>query len=110
MFEAFAAWIDKETAKSQAFVVACILIIVWAVTGPWFYFSDTWQLVINTSTTIITFLMVFLLQNSQARQTSRHYALTEKTELLGEKISNIELDHTQKLDLILTILDRGSSG
>ena len=49
--------------------MACVLIIAWAVTGPIFHFSDTWQLVINTSTTIITFLMVFLIQNTQNRDT-----------------------------------------
>ncbi len=50
------------------FVFALLLIIVWIITGPFFHFSDTWQLVINTSTTIITFLMVFLIQNSQNRE------------------------------------------
>jgi low affinity Fe/Cu permease len=50
-----------------AFVVALLIIVVWAITGPLFHFSDTWQLIINTSTTIITFLMVFVIQNTQNR-------------------------------------------
>jgi len=55
--------------KPAAFLTACALVIVWAASGPLFGFSDTWQLVINTSTTIITFLMVFLIQNTQNRDT-----------------------------------------
>ncbi len=50
-----------------AFITACLLIILWIITGPIFHFSDTWQLVINTATTIVTFLMVFLIQNTQNR-------------------------------------------
>jgi low affinity Fe/Cu permease len=55
--------------KPIAFLTATALVIVWALTGPLFGFSDTWQLVINTSTTIVTFLMVFLIQNTQNRDT-----------------------------------------
>src|SRR3954447_15025220 len=53
--------------RATAFILAALVIVVWAVTGPLFGFSDTWQLVINTGTTIVTFLMVFLIQNSQNR-------------------------------------------
>jgi low affinity Fe/Cu permease len=53
--------------KPVVFVLACAIILIWAVTGPFFGYSDTWQLVINTGTTIITFLMVFVIQNSQNR-------------------------------------------
>lgn len=53
--------------RAAAFLVAVAIIVIWAVTGPIFHYSDTWQLVINTGTTIITFLMVFLIQNSQNR-------------------------------------------
>ena len=52
---------------SAAFVAACVLVLTWAVTGPLFGYSDAWQLVINTGTTIVTFLMVFLIQNTQSR-------------------------------------------
>jgi low affinity Fe/Cu permease len=55
----------KATGTSKAFILALMAIVVWGLTGPLFHFSDTWQLVINTSTTIITFLMVFLIQRTQ---------------------------------------------
>jgi low affinity Fe/Cu permease len=64
-FEKSAASITKVTGSSGAFLIAVLVIIIWAVTGPLFGYSDTWQLVINTSTTIITFLMVFIIQQSQ---------------------------------------------
>ncbi|HVF95710.1 MAG TPA: low affinity iron permease family protein [Flavisolibacter sp.] len=64
-FERMAAQITRVAGSSIAFLVALLIIIVWAVTGPIFHFSDTWQLVINTGTTIVTFLMVFLIQQSQ---------------------------------------------
>ena len=65
MANATAAW----TGKPVAFLLAFATIVIWGVTGPLFQYSDTWQLVINTSTTIITFLMVFLIQNTQNRDT-----------------------------------------
>jgi low affinity Fe/Cu permease len=58
---------SRETGRAWVFALAVATIVVWAVTGPYFNFSDTWQLVINTGTTIVTFLMVFLIQNSQNR-------------------------------------------
>jgi len=64
-FEKSAATITKITGSSTAFLIAVLVILIWAVTGPVFHYSDTWQLVINTSTTIITFLMVFIIQQSQ---------------------------------------------
>ena len=64
-FEKAAAQVTKIAGSSTAFLMAVIIIVVWAVTGPVFKFSDTWQLVINTGTTIITFLMVFIIQQSQ---------------------------------------------
>jgi len=64
-FEKAAAAITKVTGSSTAFLVALAVIIIWGVTGPIFHYSDTWQLVINTGTTIITFLMVFIIQQSQ---------------------------------------------
>ncbi|HEX2608107.1 MAG TPA: low affinity iron permease family protein [Flavisolibacter sp.] len=64
-FERMAANITKVTGSSSAFVLALAVILIWAITGPVFHFSDTWQLVINTGTTIITFLMVFIIQQSQ---------------------------------------------
>lgn len=64
-FERFSATVSMATGSTTAFIIACSLIIIWAVTGPIFNFSETWQLMINTGTTIITFLMVFLIQKSQ---------------------------------------------
>ncbi|MNG88692.1 Low affinity iron permease [compost metagenome] len=66
-FDRFAQWLANWTGRPLSFAVAFLLILVWGVSGPLFDFNDTWQLVINTSTTIITFLMVFLIQNTQNR-------------------------------------------
>lgn len=69
MFSEFARWMAKELGLSITFVFAVALILIWLLTGPFFHFSDTWQLIINTATTIITFLMVFIIQNTQNRDT-----------------------------------------
>jgi low affinity Fe/Cu permease len=66
-FTAFANVVSRWTGRPLAFVICVALVVIWAASGPMFGFSDTWQLVINTSTTIITFLMVFLIQNTQNR-------------------------------------------
>ena len=65
LLERFSLKATKATGTSKAFIIALLVIIVWGFTGPIFHFSDTWQLVINTGTTIITFLMVFLIQRTQ---------------------------------------------
>jgi low affinity Fe/Cu permease len=65
VFSRFASWISEKTGSTWAFMIALATVVVWAATGPIFGFSDTWQLVINTSTTIVTFLMVFLIQRAQ---------------------------------------------
>ncbi len=69
-FERFANRVTRVTGKPATFIVACIVILLWGVTGPIFGFSDTWQLIINTSTTIITFLMVFAIQHAQNKDTA----------------------------------------
>jgi low affinity Fe/Cu permease len=69
-FSHAAHWTAQQCGRASVFVAAVVLIIAWAVTGPVFHYSDTWQLIINTSTTIVTFLMVFLLQNTQNRDTA----------------------------------------
>jgi low affinity Fe/Cu permease len=66
-FSTFSRWISRWTGSPHAFGLALGTIVVWAISGPLFGFSDTWQLVINTGTTIVTFLMVFLIQNTQNR-------------------------------------------
>ncbi|WP_448188265.1 low affinity iron permease family protein [Azospirillum sp. sgz301742] len=68
-FNKAALWTSRQAGRVSTFVVAVLVILVWAVTGPMFNYSDTWQLVINTGTTIVTFLMVFLIQNTQNRDT-----------------------------------------
>jgi low affinity Fe/Cu permease len=70
LFKRLAKKASAATGRPITFLVAVSLVIIWAVTGPVFHYSDTWQLVINTSTTIITFLMVFLIQNTQNRDTA----------------------------------------
>lgn len=78
LFRKFAKGTSKITGSSWAFLSALLLVIVWGVTGPVFKYSETWQLVINTGTTIITFLMVFLIQNTQNRDSaSLHLKLDE---------------------------------
>jgi low affinity Fe/Cu permease len=68
-FSRFAHAISTWTGHPLAFLAAALLVVVWVLTGPIFHYSDTWQLVINTGTTIVTFLMVFLIQNTQNRDT-----------------------------------------
>jgi len=70
LFSQAAHWTARQCGRASVFMAAVALIIAWAVTGPFFHYSDTWQLIINTSTTIVTFLMVFLLQNTQNRDTA----------------------------------------
>lgn len=66
-FRKFAHRVAETVGTSRAFVLSLLVVVAWGVTGPLFHFSDTWQLVINTGTTIVTFLMVFLIQNTQNR-------------------------------------------
>src|ERR1700758_1075939 len=69
-FSKAAQWTSIQCGRPGIFIAACLTIVAWAVTGPIFNYSDTWQLIINTGTTIVTFLMVFLLQNTQTRDTA----------------------------------------
>ena len=66
-FTSIASAVSRWTGRPLTFLACCLIVVVWAVTGPVFHYSDTWQLIINTGTTIVTFLMVFLIQNSQNR-------------------------------------------
>ena len=69
IFDRFARWTEHQLGRSATFALAFLSIVLWGVTGPLFGWSDTWQLVINTGTTIVTFLMVFVIQNTQNRDT-----------------------------------------
>jgi low affinity Fe/Cu permease len=92
-FGRFAAWASGWMGSRWAFVGAGMVIIVWAITGPIFHYSDTWQLVINTGTTIVTFLMVFLIQNTQNRDAR---AINLK---LNELIRAIDKARDQMIDI-----------
>jgi len=105
-FRVCAHWLSQAVGSPIAFLLALSTVGVWAVLGPVFHFSDTWQLVINTGTTIITFLMVFLIQNTQNRDTKAlHLKLDEllrgvagaRTSLVDlEDLSDEELDRLQR--------------
>ena len=114
LFERFANWATIATGSSTAFLIAISVIIIWGVTGPIFHYSDTWQLIINTGTTIVTFLMVFLIQKSQNKDSKAiHLKLNE---LLAshqgasnrmvdiEDITEKELDQLHKFYQQLAIL------
>ena len=105
-FHAFAARMSQAAGSPFAFITAVVIVVVWALIGPTFGFSDTWQLVINTGTTIITFLMVFLIQNTQNRDARAvHLKLDElikavkgaRTKLVDlEEMSDEELEKLQE--------------
>ena len=107
-FTRAAKWASRAAGRPITFMIALAIILLWAITGPIFHFSDTWQLVINTGTTIITFLMVFLIQNTQNRDTeaiqikldeliraveSAHNALLDLEELDDEELDSIRKDY-----------------
>jgi len=90
ILEQFSLKATKATGTSMSFILALSVIIVWALTGPLFRFSDTWQLVINTSTTIVTFLMVFLIQRTQNKDAQAiHLKLNEIVAALEGASNNL---------------------
>src|SRR5919108_3410021 len=127
-FSRFAKWTARITGKPVTFMTAVSTIIVWAITGPIFGFSDTWQLVINTGTTIVTFLMVFLIQNTQNRDSAAvqlkldemirasqgaHNALLDLEELEGEELDRLRavyegLARRARADLQQGLFDTGT--
>jgi low affinity Fe/Cu permease len=110
LFTRVASFIAAAAGQPLTFLLALATVIVWAVTGPLFQFSDTWQLVINTGTTIITFLMVFLIQNSQNRDAAAMQAKLDEvlraiTEARSEFIGIEHLDDEQ-IEHIRTALEQ----
>ncbi|MBO9694106.1 low affinity iron permease family protein [Chryseobacterium sp.] len=92
IFEKFSNWAVKFTGSPYAFIGAFIIVVVWAVTGPFFDYSETWQLVINTGTTIITFLMVFLIQKAQNKDSKAIQIKLNEIIAAHEKASNRIVD------------------
>lgn len=105
-FTSFANSVARATGKPITFAICCAIVVSWAVSGPFFGFSDTWQLVINTGTTIVTFLMVFLIQNTQNRDGAAIQAKLDelvramkdaRNEFVGiEHLTEEELDEVRK--------------
>jgi low affinity Fe/Cu permease len=93
LFDRFAKWTSRTAGHPATFAAAVLIILLWAATGPLFGFSNTWQLVINTGTTIVTFLIVFLIQNTQNRDGA---AVQLK---LDEMVRAIDGAHNGLLDL-----------
>ncbi len=126
-FTGFAKATSRATGRPLAFILAASVIVVWLVTGPIFHYSDTWQLVINTGTTVVTFLMVFLIQNTQNRDTEAvqvkldellrattgaHNALLDLEELEDRELDRIRAGYTRLAELAREELrcGRGDTG
>ena len=97
-FASFAKKTSSYAGRPVTFGVALLLIIVWAATGPMFHYSDTWQLIVNTSTTIVTFLMVFLIQNSQNRDSAALQIKLDELLRVQTKANNALIDLEDRSD------------
>jgi len=110
LLEKFARRATAWTGSSTAFALAVVIIIIWGLTGPIFHYSDTWQLVINTGTTIVTFLMVFLLQRSQNKDSvAIHLKLNElvaAVEGSSNRLINVEEQSEDDVALLKRYYDR----
>ena len=104
-FERIAGRVAAATGQPWAFIIAASVIVVWAVSGPLFGWSDTWQLVINTGTTIVTFLMVFLIQNAQNRDAAAiQCKLDELIRAVGHARNQfIGIEHLSQSELLLLL-------
>ncbi len=113
LFSKFASTISELSGRPATFALAVGLVLVWAISGPFFNYSETWQLVINTSTTIITFLMVFVLQNSQNRDGKALQAKIDELILTSEaqnKFVGIEkLDEEEIREVSETLADKAEA-
>ena len=103
-FANFAQWISHVTGRPGTFLLALATILIWALVGPVFGYSDTWQLVINTATTIITFLMVFVIQNTQNRDTAAMHIKIDELIRVTQKARNVLLDLEELDDKTLEAL------
>lgn len=103
-FTEFASAVSKVTGRPWVFILCCALVLAWALSGPLFGFSDTWQLAINTTTTIVTFLMVFLIQNTQNRDNAAIQAKLDEIIRVSDadnKFIGIEHLSDEELEAIL---------
>src|SRR6202167_6389880 len=91
-FNTAAQWTSRQCGRASTFAIAGLVVILWAVTGSFFNYSDTWQLVINTGTTIVTFLMVFLIQNTQNRDSAVLHLKLDELIRVSESARNKLLD------------------
>src|ERR1700758_3927018 len=101
LFARFSRWVERQVGRSSTFVLAIAVVVVWAVSGPVFDWSDTWQLVINTGTTIVTFLMVFVIQNTQSRDTQAMQLKLDELIRVNEMARNslIDLEDMSEVDV-----------
>lgn len=109
IFTRFANAVSRWTGRPIAFVICVGVVLVWAISGPIFGFSDTWQLIINTSTTIVTFLMVFLIQNTQNRDNAALQAKLDELIRVGDsdnKFIGIEHLTDEELEQILSEVEK----
>lgn len=97
-FRIFSEKTAHLVGSAYAFIVAALIVVIWLITGPLFHFSDTWQLVINTGTTIITFLMVFLIQNTQNRDSKALHLKLDELIFASKKAKNKFIDSEELSD------------
>lgn len=104
-FHRVSAKISNATGKASAFILSVLVVVIWAATGPLFDYSDTWQLVINTGTTVITFLMVFLIQNTQNRDSKSIHLKLDELIRTQKNASNAFMDLDSRSDQELVQLE-----
>lgn len=109
-FSRFARVVERQVGRSSTFIAAIAVVILWAVTGPAFGWSDTWQLVINTGTTIATFLMVFLIQNTQTRDTTAMQVKLDELIRVNSAARNSLIQSEEKSDTEIEGLRKALSG
>ena len=113
-FDAFTERVAESMGRPKVFTVALVFVALWAVSGPFLGFSDTWQLLINTSTTVLTFLMVFLLQNTQNRDSKAIHAkldeLIKGTDHARDDFRHIETKPVDEIDMMVADFENEGGG